>query len=515
MSAPPLGQLTATDAAAAAARGGAGAAMASVAGAEPASVAAAEPASVAAASAPATAATPAAAKPAHGSAHGVPPAHPLLRGPILATLLRLSVPNVLAMTIAVLVGIAETYYIGRLGTESLAAMALVFPFAMLTQMLSAGAMGGGVSSAVSRALGGGDAARARTLAMHALVIGAVVGLAYSVLFLVAGPALYAFLGGRGAVLAHATAYATVLFAGATLIWLMNSLASVLRGTGDMRVPSVTIVATSALQIVLGGSLAFGLGPMPRLGMPGVALGQLVATAAGVAYFVWYLWSGRARLTLRVRGLALHREMFRDILKVGALACLSPLQSVLTVLVLTALVARVGLAPLAGYGIGQRLEFLCVPIAFGIGVASVPMVGMAMGAGLVARARRVAWTAGAVSAVNLGAIGLFVALVPDAWAGLFTHDEAVLAYARQYLRWAGPAFALFGVGLTLYFASQGSGKVLGPVLTGTLRLVVVIAVGSVLAAQGADAWAYFALVGGAMAIYGVSTAWALRITRWGP
>ncbi len=185
------------------------------------------------------------------------------------------------------------------------------------------------------------------------------------------------------------------------------------------------------------------------------------------------------------------------------------------LIFTGLVARLGVAPLAGYGIGQRLEFLLIPIAFGIGVASVPMVGMAIGAGNFARARRVAWTAGLVSAVNLGLIGLLVFLAPDLWAGMFSEDPLVLDYARQYLHWAGPWFGLFGLGLTLYFASQGSGRVLGPVLAATLRLAVVAGAGTWLLSRSAPAWQFFALVGIAMAIYGLATAAAIRLTRWGP
>ena len=96
---------------------------------------------------------------------------------------------------------------------------------------------------------------------------------------------------------------------------------------------------------------------------------------------------------------------------------------------------------------------------------MPMVGMAIGAGNVARARRVAWVAGGLSAFNLGLIGLVVTVAPDLWASLFSSNAAVLDYARQYLCMAGPAFPFFGLGLTLYFASQGSGKVLGPVLAG--------------------------------------------------
>jgi len=448
------------------------------------------------------------------SAHA-PAGNPLLSGAVLPTLLGLAVPNVLAMTMAVLVGVAETYYIGRLGTEPLAAMAVVFPFAMLTQMMSSGAMGGGVSSAVSRALGAGKADRARQSALHAVVIGALAGAAYSLLFLTLGPTLYRLLGATGGVLERAIGYGNVLFAGAVLTWLYNTLASVLRGTGNMKVPSVTILSSALLQIVLGGSLGLGIGPFPQLGMTGVALGQIIATAAGAAYLAWYLLTGQGRLTLRLSGIALRREVFFDILKVGALACLSPLQSVLATVIFTGLVARLGLLPLAGYGIGQRLEFILIPIAFGIGVAAVPMVGMAIGAGDIARARRVAWTAGAVSAFNLGGIGLLVSLAPDLWAGLFSRDPAVLGYARQYLHWAGPCFAFFGAGLTLYFASQGSGKVLGPVLASTLRLIIVGGIGAWLLSMGAPAWQYFALVGATMVVYGVSTAASLWFTPWGP
>ncbi len=439
----------------------------------------------------------------------------LRHGPILPTLLRLSAPNVLAMLSTVGVGVAETYYVGRLGTTPLAAMALVFPFAMLTGMLSAGAMGGGVSSAVSRALGSGDAARAQALAVHALAIGTGAGVLYSLLVLAGGPALYRLLGGAGAVLDEAIRFSNVLFCGAVLVWLGNTLASTLRGTGNMRVPSIAIVATALLQIVLGGVLSLGAGPVPSLGLAGVAIGHIVATAAGVVFFVWFLLSGRGRLSLAWRGVALERELFADILKVGAVSCISPLQSVLATLIVTGLVAHLGVLPLAGYSIGQRLEFLLIPIAFGIGVAAVPMVGMAIGAGDVARARRVAWTAGGVSAVNLGLVGLIVAVAPDLWAARFTSDAAVLEHARQYLRIAGPAFPFFGLGLTLYFAAQGSGRVLGPVLAGTLRLLLVAGVGAWLAAGQAEPSRYFALVAVAMVAYGLATAAAVKLTRWRP
>ena len=439
----------------------------------------------------------------------------MLHGPILPTLLRLAAPNVLAMVMTVLVGIAETYYVGRLGTAPLAAMALVFPFAMLTQMMSAGAMGGGVSAAISRALGASKVPRAQTLLQHALLIGIGAGLIYSAIFLIWGPGFYSVLGGKGAVLTEAVRYANVLFSGALLVWLINTLASVVRGTGNMRVPSVTLVATAGLQIVLGGVLSLGAGPMAGMGMVGVAWGHIIATAAGVLYLLWYLASGQGRLRLQLQGFQMQRSKFADLLKVGAIACLSPVQSVLAILIFTGMLAQLGTEALAGYGIGQRLEFLLIPISFGIGVASVPMVGMAMGAGNAARARRVAWMAGGVSAFNLAVIGAVVTLAPELWARLFSQDATVLGYARQYLVTAGPAFPFFGLGLTLYFASQGAGQVIGPVLAGTVRLILVAAAGYWLSRHQGTADNFYGLVAVAMLLYGLITAAAVKLTPWGP
>ena len=442
------------------------------------------------------------------------PVNSLLTSPILPTLLRLALPNTVAMVGTTLVAVAETSYIGRLGTEPLAGIALVFPFAMLTQMMSAGAMGGGVSSAISRALGAGNRDRAATLALHAAIIGACGGLFFTVTMLLFGRQFFMLLGGRGEVLEQACNYSQVLFSGAIAIWLVNTLASVLRGTGDMRLPSATLIGAALVQIVVGGTLGLGLFGLPQFGMRGVASGQLSAFSFGAIFLLWYLVSGRSRLTLNFSAFTFQGGMFFDILKVGAVACLSPLQSVLTILIFTRILAGFGTETLAGYGMGSRLEFLLIPIAFAFGVASVPMVGMAVGAGLVTRARRVTWTAGAVSGLSVGLVGLVVAIKPALWVSLFTRDPGVTAAANSYFAWAGPAFAFFGMGVSLYFSSQGAAKVGGPVLASTLRLLMVAIGGWWLASSDAPAWTLFALVGGAMVVFGLATVASIGLTRWG-
>jgi Na+-driven multidrug efflux pump len=139
-------------------------------------------------------------------------------------------------------------------------MALVFPCVILTMTMSGGAMGGGVASAIARALGAGDRERASTLAAHALLIGVTFGLVFMLGMLIYGPRLLELLGGRGNVLAQAVAYSQVFFGGAVLPWLLNTMASVLRGTGNMKLPSFLILNSAACQIVLGGMLGLGSDP---------------------------------------------------------------------------------------------------------------------------------------------------------------------------------------------------------------------------------------------------------------
>ncbi len=443
-----------------------------------------------------------------------PAPHPLLTAPVAGTLARLAAPNLLGMMATTAVAIAETAYIGRLGAEPLAAAALVLPLIMLMGMMSAGAMGGGTSSAISRALGGRDLARAEALARHAMVIGLVLGLFFTVLLSVFGGAVFHLLGGRGETLRLAAQYGGIVFASAVALWLSNILAAVLRASGNMVGPSVVMMAGAALQVVVGGALCFGWGPAPQLGIVGVGLGQVVTSLLSVTLMYVMLRGPRAAVRLKVIG-PLRRELFADILKVGAPAMFSPIQTVGTVLIITAIAARFGTETLAGYGIGSRLEFLLVPIAFSVGVASIPMVGLAIGAGDVVRARRVAWTAGVMGAIGLGAIGALLAVAPELWVSIFTVDPGVRAAAALYLHFVGPMFAFFGMSLALYFASQGAGRILGPLLAGTARMAVVGIGGWLLVVNDAPSWALFALVAAGMVVMGLATAGSVAITPWGP
>lgn len=416
------------------------------------------------------------------------------------------------MTASALVTIAETWYVGQLGLLSLAGMALVFPMVMLQQMLSAGSMGGGISSAISRALGANDTAKASALVLHATLIALGIGLFFTVIFLLFSRPIFTAMGGQGEALEHCLDYAHMAFLGASSIWLTNSFTSVLRGTGNMRTPSKVLLSLCIGQVALSGILGLGWGPVPSFGMAGVAAGTVTAYSASAVYLFFYLRSPRSQLKLSFHS-PLSPALFIDILKVGGMSSLSSLQTVATIVVVTRLMSSFGPEALAAYGIGTRLEFLLVPITFAFGVACLPMVGMALGANLVQRAKQVAWSGALVSSALVACIGLLVCFWPGIWTEIFTSNPLVLSYTALYFQWIGPCYGFFALGLCLYFASQGAGKLLGPVLAGTFRLCVVAAGGIGLTQNQGSAAEMFTLIAAGMVGYGLLTALAVYKVSW--
>src|SRR3979411_1361983 len=217
----------------------------------------------------------------------------LLAALIVRTLLRLAAPNVLVMFVQASIGLVETYFIGKLGTDALAGVALAFPVIMLMQMMSAGAMGGGISSAIARALGAARRADADALALHALVIALGFGATFMIAVLGGGRWLYQAMGGSGASLEAALIYSNWVFAGALLVWLFKSLASVPRGTGSMALPAVVTCVGVVILVPLSPALIFGWGPFPALGIAGGAVALVCYYALGCVALAAYLWSGRS------------------------------------------------------------------------------------------------------------------------------------------------------------------------------------------------------------------------------
>jgi putative MATE family efflux protein len=407
-------------------------------------------------------------------------------------MLRLALPTVAVLVVQTLVGVAETYFVSFLGTDALAGAALVFPILMLMQIMSNGGIGGGVSSAVARALGANRQADAEALIWHAVVLACAFGVVFMIAAILGGPALYRAMGGAGPTLTAALAYSGIVFAGSIPIWITALLSSALRGAGNVKVPALLIILGAFTLLPLSPALIYGFGPVPPFGVAGAGAAVVIYYVLAALVLMQYLRSPRSLLKLKI--VPLKRHLFQDILGVGFLSAIGTVQANLTVIAVTAAVGRFGTEAIAGYSIASRLEYMQIPLIFGLGTAMVTMVGMNIGAGQEVRARRIAWIGAAIAFGVTEFIGLAAVAFPHAWIGLFSKDANVLAIGTQYIWTVAPFYGAVGIGLALYFASQGAKRVLLPVLAGTVRMIV----------AGLAGWA-------AVAWYGASLSTVLRLS----
>ena len=427
----------------------------------------------------------------------------MLGGPVVPTLLKLTFPVIAVVVAQTFVAILEAYWVSRLGTEAVAGVSLVLPILILMGTMSNGGIGGGVSSAVARAIGADRQSDADALLLHTVIVALGFGLAFTLGTIFLAPQLYSSLGGRGHTLEFALTYSAWVFGGAPLIWTVNLLGSAMRGAGEVKIPATVSLAGAVILIPLSPILIFGLGPFPRLGVGGAGAATLTFYMIGLVVYLRHLLRGSGALRLHLSPLRFRH--FRSILGVGLLSAIGTLTASLTVVGVTGAVGTRGSAALAGYGIASRVDSLLVPLHFSVGTGVVTLIGVATGAGDMSRGNHIARIASTIAFVATQSVGVLLAIFPSWWVRLFSTDPSVLVAGSTYFRIVAPSYGCFGVGLMLYFASQGRSNMLWPFVAGSLRLVVTVAGAAWLASRGASHAAIVAPVAAGSVLFGLTNA----------
>ena len=397
----------------------------------------------------------------------------LLTLPIGKTLIRMATPNILAMFIMQSAVIFEVWFVGQLGINALAGLTLVFPILMLNLILSGGSVGGAISGVIAQNLGANNRVEAERLSLHAIVLSIGIGVILKFLFLFGGSWFYGVLGGKDIVLDQALKYSNMFFYGCVAVWLANILSGIVRATGYMNVAAIGFVTLAICQVFFSWVFIFGLGPFPKLGIAGAAIGIVIGHIFSIIIYIYFLIFKCPELRLNLKGVRIQFQTILYLLKISALSSVSPILSIGGVILITAYVAILGPEYLAGYGIGVRLEFILIPLIFGFGAASISMIGIHFGAQKYNRALRIGWLASGFSFLICGIIGGGISLFPNIWTDLFYNNQSVILVCKLYLQIVGPFYAFFGLGQALYFASQGVGKMLWPIIASIIRLATIL------------------------------------------
>ena len=395
----------------------------------------------------------------------------LLALPPMRAVLRLAMPTTFVMLLATATNVLYTYFVSQLGAEAIAAVSLVFPIALLVGTAMQGGLGGGAASGVARALGAGRHREATDIAEHAIALAVAAGLAVGLFMVLGGTGVFRLMGGTGAVVDAAATFGRVVFGGAVVTFTGAMFDSVLRGEGNVRVPSIWSSVSLGLQIILTPLCMFWL----HLGLVGAGVALIVSQAIATAARARFVFGGGGVVRPAPWPRRIRRRPLAEILRVGVPASLSTVTNYLGLMVLTSVIARLGTVHLAAYGLCTRFDFLLMSFAYGFAAAVLTLVGLATGARRPERARIYVVRAGVCIVGLLSVPAAVLYWRSDLWMGLFSADPELHAVGAAYFRLVGPSYPFVAVSMVLAFAFQGLGRATIPLVWMVIRVVAVLGV----------------------------------------
>ncbi len=386
----------------------------------------------------------------------------LVDRPVLPTLVRLAWPIVVGHLLHLTYQLVDTFWVGRLGAEPLAAVSISFPIIFIVFSLAAGFSIAGVAL-VSQHSGADQRERASLAAGQVIGFSLALALALAALGLVFGRSLLGWVGAGPQVLPLAWTYFSILTGGIPLIFVFFVFSAVLEGTGDTITPMKLKVASVLMNIVLDPLLIFGWGIFPEMGIAGAAAATVASRFAAAAVGVYILVSGRRGLVVRPRHLVPRPSLIKDVVRIGTPAALGTSAVAVAMTVMTSIVATFGTYALAAWGVGNRVLSVIRMPSMGFARATGVLVGQHLGADQPQAAGRTAWTGVAVNVGIMAVVVLAFQLGAGLVMRLFSQDVEVIEFGVQYLRWGAAAYGFLAIQQVLGGALDGAGQTMHKML----------------------------------------------------
>ena len=383
------------------------------------------------------------------------------KGSIPAALIILAIPMILEMSMESLFAIVDTFFVSKLGAESIAVVGLTESILVLTYAVAIG-LSIGATATVARRVGEQDLDGAARTATHIVYLGVIVALAMGTAGVIFAPKLFHLLGAEPHVIELGTPFMRIMLGTNIVIVFLFLLNGIFRGAGDAAIALRVLIIANGLNILFCPLFIFGLGPFPELGVTGAAIATVCGRGTGVLFAVWALFvRDNGRLNVKREHWTFDPKLLWSLIALSATAVLQFLIATLSWTGLVMILSGFGTVALAGYQIGLRVIMFVLLPAVGLSNAAATLVGQNLGAGHPDRAERSVWTAGILNAVLLGAAGMIFVIFSGSVIGIFTQEPEVAAFGRDCLRIVGYGYAFYGLGMVMESSFNGAGDTWTP------------------------------------------------------
>lgn len=383
-------------------------------------------------------------------------------GSILIGLIILAIPMILEMSMEALFAIIDTFFVAKLGAESVAVVGLTESVLVLIYAVAIG-LSIGATATVARRTGEKDMDGAARSAAHTIYLGLIVSAVMGSMGVIFAPDILRLLGAEPKVIEMGTPFMRIMFGSNAVIVFLFLLNAIFRGAGDAAIALRVLILANGLNIILDPLFIFGIGFFPELGVTGAAVATSIGRGVGVLYAAWSLFyrSNGGRIEIRRHHWKFDPKLLWSLVRLSAMAILQFIIATASWTGLVVIIAGFGTVALAGYQIGLRVIVFVILPAVGLANAAATLVGQNLGAGKPDRAERSVWFAGFINAGLLGLAGIFFIVFPDWVISIFTTDPEVAAIGRDCLRIVGYGYAFYGLGMVMESSFNGAGDTVTP------------------------------------------------------
>lgn len=380
----------------------------------------------------------------------------ITKGPILSSLVKLALPLMIGQLIQTFYNLVDTLWVGRLGSNAVAAISISFPIVFLMISLAAGLTIAG-TALIAQNKGAGKHEEVDRILGQLLSFVGVLSVILAIIGFVFSRQFITWMGADPAIISDATGYLRIIFVGVPFMFIFFIFSAALRGIGDTFTPMIMTLFSVGLNVILDPLLIFGIGPFPHMGVHGAALATIIARALAALYALSILISGRKNLHLKLKYLKPNFTIIKRVVMIGIPSSVQ--QSMLSIaqIVMTSIVAAFGTTTIAAYGIGNRIINVASMLVMGISTATTTMIGQNIGAGEKERSEKIAKVSVTLTFTLLTALGLLIFIIPSQLVGVFNKEAEVLLYGSSYLKITALFLGAMGVRMVINGVFRGAGK----------------------------------------------------------